>query len=146
MISRTRLSITASCPMDLALFPMDRQVCALIFQSSAHPNNEVTLKWKRNSNLQFVQGIDYQDQMMPSLTLRGYRLRNATSLPDQLTGGTYDQIVIDLVFERPLGYYLWEVSTNFLVNLKQIPFHLNFTTIYVFKKHHFSTLTFNKAF
>ena len=115
VVSRTRLSITASCPMDLALFPMDRQVCSLIFQSSAHPNNEVTLKWKRNSHLDFVQGIEYQDQMMPALTLRGYRMRNDTSLPDQLTGGTYDQIVIDLVFERPLGYYLWEVCLRILV-------------------------------
>ena len=100
--------------MDLSLFPMDRQVCPLILQSSAHPNYEVTYKWKRNSTLQFAQGIKYQDEMMPDLVLRGYKLRNATSLPDQLTGGTYDQVILDLILERPLGYFLWEVIYIFI--------------------------------
>ena len=100
--------------MDLSLFPMDRQVCSLVLQSSAHPNYEVTYKWKRMRNnkmapLEFVQGIKYQDEMMPDLVLRGYRIRNGKSLPDQLTGGTYDQVILDLMLERPLGYYLWEV-------------------------------------
>ena len=95
--------------MDLSLFPMDRQLCSLVLQSSAHPNNEVTYRWKRNSQLDFVQGIKYQDEMMPDLTLRGYRIRHGKSLPDQLTGGRYDQVILDLILERPLGYFLWEV-------------------------------------
>ena len=89
---------------------MDRQICSLVFQSSAHPNNELTYRWKSNSRLEFVQGIHYQDKMLPELRLRGYRLRSASSLTDQLTGGMYDQFVVDLILERPLGYYLWEVS------------------------------------
>ena len=110
MISRTRLSVAATCPMNLALFPMDRQVCSLIFQSSAHPNNEVKYRWKNQTDLKFVQGIEYQDKMMPGLRLLGYKLGMETSLPDQLTAGVYDQLIVDLVLERPLGYYLWEVK------------------------------------
>ena len=98
--------------MDLALFPMDRQVCAIKFQSSAHPNNEVSYKWAENATLKFVQGIDYQDKMIPELKLVGYKLRTNSSLPDQLNGGTYDQFIVDLMLERPLGYYLWEVSKH----------------------------------
>ena len=109
VISRTRLSVAATCPMDLALFPMDRQVCSLIFQSSAHPNNEVRYRWKNKTHLTFVQGIQYQDKMMPGLRLLGYKQRMSLSLTDQLTGGVYDQFIVDLVLERPLGYYLWEV-------------------------------------
>ena len=101
--------------MDLTLFPMDRQVCSLIFQSSAHPNNEVTYKWKNDTHLDFVQVIEYQDKMMPGLKLRGYKLRMALSLTDQLTGGIYDQFIVDLVLERPLGYYLWEVLCYALI-------------------------------
>ena len=113
VISRTRLSVAATCPMNLALFPMDRQVCSLIFQSSAHPNNEVKYRWKNQTDLQFVQGIEYQDKMMPGLRLLGYKLGMETSLPDQLTKGVYDQLIVDLVLERPLGYYLWEVICHF---------------------------------
>ena len=123
VVSRTRISTAATCPMDLALFPMDRQVCSLIFQSSAHPNNEVRYKWKNNTHLEFVQGIDYQDRMMPGLRLVGYRLRTALSLTDQLNGGVYDQLIIDLVLERPLGYYLWEV-------ILQVNFYMYINIIY----------------
>ena len=119
MVSRTRLSITATCPMDLTLFPMDRQICSLLFQSSAHPNNEVTYRWKNDTHLDFVQGIEYQDKMLPGLKLRGYKLRMALSEKDQLTGGMYDQFVVDLVLERPLGYYLWEVQ-KLLLNGKKV--------------------------
>ena len=96
--------------MDLTLFPMDRQVCSLIFQSSAHPNNEVRYKWKNNTHLDFVQGIEYQHKMTPGLRILGYQLKMGRSLPDQLTHGVYDQIIIDLALERPLGYYFWEVT------------------------------------
>ena len=30
--TRTRFAVTTSCPMDLRLFPMDRQKCSLIIQ------------------------------------------------------------------------------------------------------------------
>ena len=92
---------------------MDRQVCSLIFQSSAHPNNEVKYRWKNQTDLRFVQGIEYQDKMMPGLRLLGYKLGMETSLPDQLTAGVYDQLIVDLVLERPIGYYLWEVIYHF---------------------------------
>ena len=95
--------------MDLSLFPMDQQTCPIILQSSAHTKEEITYNWKRNARLDFVQGIQYQDEMMPDLTLQGYRIRKSRSLPDQLTGGIYDQVVLELIMERNLGYYIWEV-------------------------------------
>ena len=118
VISRTRVSVRATCPMDLALFPMDRQVCSLIFQSSAHPNNEVRYKWKDNTHLDFVQGIEYQHKMMPGLRILGYKLKTEQSLADQLTHGIYDQFIVDLVLERPLGYYLWEVRYSLIYEYK----------------------------
>ena len=95
--------------MDLSLFPMDQQTCPIILQSSAHTKEEVTYNWKRNARLEFVQGIRYQDEMMPDLTLQNFRIRRSKSLPDQLTGGRYDQVVLELIMERQLGYFIWEV-------------------------------------
>jgi gamma-aminobutyric acid receptor subunit beta len=110
--TRTRFAITTSCPMDLRLFPMDRQVCSLVIQSSALPNNELTYKWRGNnsSKLVFLQGLNYQDSMTTEIKLLGYKFREGVkSRPDELSGDTYDQIVLDLFLERPIGYFLWEV-------------------------------------
>ena len=96
--------------MDLSLFPMDRQICPFVLQSSAHPDNEVSYKWKYNASLELVQGIKYQDGMMPDVLLRGYRIRETKSNPDQLTGGIYDQVIVDLILERRLEYFLWEAG------------------------------------
>lgn len=73
VISRTRLSLVTSCPMDLKLYPMDRQVCQLIFQSSAHSNKEMTYSWQEPQRLTFVQGLEYQEKMIPDFKLIGYR-------------------------------------------------------------------------
>jgi hypothetical protein len=53
--------------MDLRLFPMDRQVCSIVIQSSAHISKELTYFWRygNRSKLSFVQGLDYQDRMTP---------------------------------------------------------------------------------
>jgi len=65
--TRTRLTVTLSCPMDLRLFPMDRQMCSIVIQSSAHISKELTYFWKygKRSKLTFVQGLEYQDRMTP---------------------------------------------------------------------------------
>ncbi len=109
--TRTRLAVVLSCPMDLRLFPMDRQMCSLVIQSSAHSNRELTYLWKYGdrSVLNFVQGLDYQDRMTPDIRLLGYRFRNATSHKDVAISSSFDQIIVDVFLERPLGYFIWEV-------------------------------------
>ena len=63
--TRTRILAKIACPMDLRLFPMDRQQCSIYIQSSAHPNNELTYVWskKNQSELVFVQGLQFQDKV-----------------------------------------------------------------------------------
>ena len=97
---RTRLFSVVSCPMDLRLFPMDRQVCSLVFQSSAHINKELTYKWKygNRSRLPFVQGLDYQDRMTPDMRLLGYRFREAKSVPDEVTHQAFDQVLFSYLY------------------------------------------------
>ena len=48
----------------------------LFVQSSAHPNDELTYKWRHginDSRLQFLQGLEYQDSMTTEIRLLGYR-------------------------------------------------------------------------
>ena len=47
-------------------------------QSSAHPSDELTYKWRHginDSRLQFLQGLEYQDSMTTEIRLLGYRYR-----------------------------------------------------------------------
>ena len=42
---RVRLSLTASCPMNLQFFPFDHQKCILSWQSYSFPNSKVRLTY-----------------------------------------------------------------------------------------------------
>ena len=108
VVSRTRLSLTTSCPMDLKMYPKDRQMCQIIFQSSAHPNDELTYLWKDDTSLTFVQGLDYQDKLIPDFILLGYKL-GLENHTDGLTGHNFTQFSVKLFIERPIGYFIWEV-------------------------------------
>ena len=90
---------------------MDRQLCSIIFQSSAYTNLEVKYQWRNTSKLPFIHGMAHQDEMTPEIKVVGYRLRKGTSLKDELSWPReYDQFIVDLLLERPIGYFLWEVK------------------------------------
>ena len=124
--SRTRLSMTTSCPMDLMLYPMDRQVCQIIFQSSAHPSNELTYIWKNQTKLTFIQGFKHQEKMIPDFRLLGYKLELVDRL-DELSMKNFTQFVINLYLERPLGFFIWEVymPATFIVLMSFTSFWLD---------------------
>ena len=77
---RIRLSVVTSCPMNLKLYPMDRQHCDLIFQSSAHNLEEIVYEWQNLSKLTFVQGLHHQDKMTPDLKILGFKVKFCCTL------------------------------------------------------------------
>ena len=54
-------------------YPMDRQLCSIIFQSSAYTNREVKYQWKNRTKLPFIHGLAHQDEMTPEIKVVGYR-------------------------------------------------------------------------
>lgn len=126
--SRTRLSLTTSCPMDLKMYPMDRQMCQIIFQSSAHPNNELDYVWKDDTKLTFVQGLEAQDKMTPDFKLLGYKLERSYKI-EESTGHNFTQLIVKLYLERPVGYFIWEVymPASFIVFMSFTSFWLDRT-------------------
>lgn len=126
--SRTRLSMTTSCPMDLKMYPMDRQMCQIIFQSSAHASDELTYIWLNNPKLTFVQGLEAQDKMTPDFKLLGYKLERLDKV-DELSGKNFTQLIVKLYLERPVGYFIWEVymPASFIVFMSFTSFWLDRT-------------------
>ncbi|XP_035714173.1 glutamate-gated chloride channel isoform X2 [Folsomia candida] len=57
----TRASIKFTCPMDLRLFPFDKQTCPIEFSSFGHTNEYLILKWHEHAPLQIPSDltIDY---------------------------------------------------------------------------------------
>ena len=95
--------------MDLQLYPLDRQMCPIIFQSSAHPSQELNYLLNTRKDLVFVQGLRFQEKMIPDFRIMGYQIDLTENVTDAMTGHHFTQFTIKLYLERPLGFFLWEV-------------------------------------
>ena len=95
--------------MDLQLYPLDRQMCPIIFQSSAHPSQELNYLLNNRKDLVFVQGLQFQEKMIPDFKIMGYKIDLTENVTDSMTGHHFTQFTIELYLERPLGFFLWEV-------------------------------------
>ncbi|XP_070169995.1 gamma-aminobutyric acid receptor subunit beta isoform X5 [Polyergus mexicanus] len=69
-----RLTITASCPMNLQYFPMDRQLCHIEIESFGYTMRDIRYKW--NAGLQSV-GISNEVEL-PQFRVLGHRQRQTT--------------------------------------------------------------------
>lgn len=45
-----RITVTASCKMNLKWFPFDRHTCSLVFESYGYSANEIAYVWDKNDN------------------------------------------------------------------------------------------------
>ena len=119
--TRTRLTSVLSCPMDLRLFPMDRQMCSLVVQSSAHPNSELTYLWAdgNKTRLTFVQGLKYQDSMTPGIKLLAYRFRRTVGKGAEDGEADFDQIVVGYCYNTILlsGHLSFSVTAVLVYEL-----------------------------
>ncbi|XP_025158357.1 gamma-aminobutyric acid receptor subunit beta isoform X12 [Harpegnathos saltator] len=69
-----RLTITASCPMNLQYFPMDRQLCQIEIESFGYTMRDIRYKW--NAGLQSV-GMSNEVEL-PQFRVLGHRQRQTT--------------------------------------------------------------------
>ncbi|XP_038055632.1 gamma-aminobutyric acid receptor subunit alpha-6-like [Patiria miniata] len=97
----TRLTVTASCYMDLAFFPMDKQRCSLTMESYAYSDNQVHYYW-------IPSGPIYVDEAvtLPQFQFLGSSQRANTA---QYYVGNYSQLIADFYLGREISYYLINV-------------------------------------
>ena len=53
IVLSTRLTIKLHCFMDFSTFPFDSQICEIGFQSYAHRDYQIHLRWKDEAAIQF---------------------------------------------------------------------------------------------
>ena len=93
-----RVSLTLNCQMDLALFPLDTQICFLHVASYGFTSVDVIYIWKAPNPVQFVDNL-----FLPG----GFELAKYVDANcDVVTvTGRYSCLTVDMTFRRQLSYY-----------------------------------------
>jgi len=93
-----RVSLTLACPMDLKLYPLDRQQCSLRVASYGWTTEDLQYLWKPKDPVQIVP-----DLHLPRFTLEKY-ISDYCNI--KTNTGEYSCLTVDLTFKREFSYYL----------------------------------------
>lgn len=93
-----RISLTLACPMDLRLYPLDKQVCVLQIASYGWATDDLVYKWKDVDPVQIVPGLH-----LPRFTLEQYKSAYCNVITNT---GEYSCLKVELIFKREFSYYL----------------------------------------
>ncbi|XP_052130347.1 glutamate-gated chloride channel isoform X3 [Frankliniella occidentalis] len=96
-----RISLTLSCPMNLKLYPLDRQVCSLRMASYGWTTNDLVFLWKDGDPVQVVKNLH-----LPRFTLEKFLTDYCNS---KTNTGEYSCLKVDLLFKREFSYYLIQI-------------------------------------
>lgn len=124
-----RLSIRASCHVDLHMFPWDTQKCSLIIQSYSWASNDIRFFWHDDGQqgASYVQSLKERPMAQYDLNefiLRAEQLRNFQDGSDENLWSSLEAL---FSFRRLNGFYLIQIlaPSNFLVILSWVSFLIN---------------------
>nr|XP_027194085.1 gamma-aminobutyric acid receptor subunit beta-like [Dermatophagoides pteronyssinus] len=112
----TRMTVVASCPMDLSYFPADRQRCQLNFGSYGYTIDDIIYKWSSGE-------IILEDRNLATFTVSN--LNNSHKIRHNDVG-TFSHLILYIDIERSIGYYLYQtfIPAFLIVLISWIPFWL----------------------
>lgn len=96
-----RVTLTLSCPMNLKLYPLDKQVCSLRMASYGWTTDDLVFLWKDGDPVQVVKNLH-----LPRFTLQKYHTDYCNS---KTNTGEYSCLKVDLLFKREFSYYLIQI-------------------------------------
>ncbi|CAI4229845.1 unnamed protein product [Auanema sp. JU1783] len=116
-----RLTLTLSCPMRLADYPLDVQTCVVDFASYAYTTQDIEYGWKSENPIQIKDGLR---QSLPSFLLNSVRTGNCTSVTNT---GAYSCLRTILELKREFSYYLLQlyIPSFMLVAVSWVSFWLD---------------------
>lgn len=115
-----RLTVTASCPMDLRFFPMDRQSCTIEVESFGYTMRDIRYKWKDGPN---SIGISKEVEL-PQFKVLGH-VQKVSEV--SLSTGNYSRLICEIRFVRSMGYYLIQIyiPASLIVVISWVSFWLH---------------------
>jgi len=115
-----RLTIKATCPLDLQYFPMDKQMCTLEIESFGYTMSDLKFRWEDGSKSVQMS----PDVSLPQFDVLGHRQRIVEA---SLSSGNYSRLLADIQFDRAIGYYVIQVyiPSSLIVVMSWVSFWLN---------------------
>ncbi|XP_071087615.1 glycine receptor subunit alpha-2-like isoform X1 [Haliotis cracherodii] len=119
VVYKLRVSLTASCPMQLQKYPMDSQMCSLLVQSFAFSKRSLMFKWKDEDPVK--RRLKLQ---LPQFSLSDIETRNCT---EEDENGNFTCIAVDFHLQRNIGFYMIQIyiPSMLIVLLSWVSFWLN---------------------
>ncbi|XP_058821114.1 gamma-aminobutyric acid receptor subunit alpha-6 isoform X2 [Topomyia yanbarensis] len=96
-----RLTIKASCLMQLRSFPMDRQSCPLVLGSYAYSRQQLLYEWQNDESVNFVPGMT-----LSQFDLMSFHQKNYTFARRE---GEFSVLHVSFNLQRHTGYFLIQV-------------------------------------
>ncbi|XP_058444093.1 gamma-aminobutyric acid receptor subunit alpha-6 isoform X2 [Malaya genurostris] len=96
-----RLTIKASCLMQLRSFPMDRQSCPLVLGSYAYSRQQLIYEWQNDESVNFVPGMT-----LSQFDLMSFHQKNYTFARRE---GEFSVLHVSFNLQRHTGYFLIQV-------------------------------------
>ncbi|XP_055684188.1 gamma-aminobutyric acid receptor alpha-like [Lutzomyia longipalpis] len=96
-----RLTIKASCPMELKNFPVDRQSCPLILGSYAYTSRQLVYEWLTSDSVDFNP-----DMTLSQFDLIDFPQSNFTFIRRE---GEFSVLQVSFNMQRHAGYFLIQV-------------------------------------
>ncbi|CAL4148031.1 unnamed protein product, partial [Meganyctiphanes norvegica] len=93
----TRVSLTLSCPMDLKLYPMDKQECKILVASYGKTADDLALLWKEHDPVQITRNLH-----LPRFSLQRFTTDYCNT---KTNTGEYSCLVVNMVYTREFSYY-----------------------------------------
>ncbi|CAL4068006.1 unnamed protein product, partial [Meganyctiphanes norvegica] len=93
-----RISLTLSCPMDLKLFPLDRQKCQLLMASYGWTTEDLVFLWEMVDPVQVTKNLH-----LPRFKLEKFITDYCNS---KTNTGEYSCLLVMLIFKREFSYYM----------------------------------------
>jgi len=115
-----RLTIKATCPMNLANFPMDDQMCTVEIESFGYTMADLKYAWNDGKTSVKMS----PDVSLPQFIVLGHRQR---LIEVSLSSGNYSRLLADVQFTRSMGYYMIQVyiPSSLIVVMSWVSFWLN---------------------
>nr|UOV21280.1 GABA-gated chloride channel, Grd-like, GABA-5 [Ixodes ricinus] len=116
----SRLTVSASCPMNLEKFPMDTQRCPLRIGSSGYPARDVMFRWNPKRRV-----VIASDMKLNQFDLVQTPTDNQSDFSRK--EGPFAMLLVNFQLKRHMGYFLIEVYApcTLLVVLSWVSFWIN---------------------
>ncbi|XP_022790646.1 gamma-aminobutyric acid receptor subunit beta-3-like isoform X2 [Stylophora pistillata] len=116
-----RLKLSLYCPMNLRKFPMDEQVCEMIFESYSYSTEEIILSWLTGDKDSIGVSSELQ---IPQYTLERVEIFMKST---RYSTGYFSTLLAKFHLQRQIGYYVLQefVPTVLIVALSWVGFWID---------------------